>query len=158
MVNHQLVLPKPNANIIWRFAWCSFFTSIYALSRPDTIYFSIIPACVFATSLNYWRDPVRESWRRKTDMLVVYSSILSQSVYVYLYVTDQTVIQYNHSYFYLIFTSVMCYLVSEYYLQRGRIWPATYFHACIHIIANIANIVVCEGVVRMHYEVRRYST
>ena len=152
-MTHELVLPKPNANIIWRVAWCSFFTSIYALSHPDTIYFAIIPASVFATSLNYWRDPVRESWRRKTDMMIVYSGISSQSLYVYLYLTDKKVIQYNYLYFYLIFTSFMCYLISEYYLKRDRIWPATYFHACIHIIANIANIVLCEGVV---HENRRY--
>ena len=143
----RYVLPQPNANVIWRAAWLSFLSSIYALTHPDTVYIAIVPAAVLTTSLNYWRDPVRDSWRRTIDIYVVYSGIGVICSYAYYYLDNTKTVIHKHAFFYLIFTSFMCYIVSEYYLKRNQLWPATYAHACIHIFANIANIVLCEGVV-----------
>lgn len=141
------VLPQPNANVIWRAAWLSFLSSIYALTHPDTVYIAIVPAAVLTTSLNYWRDPVRDSWRRTIDIYVVYSGIGTICTYTYFYLDNTKSEYHKHAFFYLIFTSFMCYIVSGYYLKRNQLWPATYAHACIHIFANIANIVLCDGVV-----------
>lgn len=143
----RYVLPQPNANVIWRTAWLSFLSSIYALTHPDTVYIAIVPAAVFTTSLNYWRDPLRDSWRRTIDIYVVYSGIGAICLYAYYYLDNTKSVTHKHAFFYLILTSFMCYIVSEYYLKRNKIWTATYAHACIHIIANIANIVLCDGVI-----------
>lgn len=42
----------------------------------------------------------------------------------------------------LIGASAACYGVSSYLMTRGRIWPATYAHASIHLVANVANFVL----------------
>jgi hypothetical protein len=35
--------------------------------------------------------------------------------------------------------------LGHYLLAHGHIWPSTYAHAAIHIVANIANLVLYEG-------------
>jgi hypothetical protein len=42
----------------------------------------------------------------------------------------------------LIGTSVVCYGTSVYFMTRGRIWPATYAHASVHLVGNVANMVL----------------
>ena len=46
----------------------------------------------------------------------------------------------------LIGTSALCYGTSVYLMTRGRIWPATYAHTCVHLFGNIANLVLYYGV------------
>jgi hypothetical protein len=141
-----LVLPKPNANVIWRAAWTTLFTSLYALSHPNTAQFAIAPLLILATSLNYWRDPIRESWRRKIDIFVAYSSVSSQCAYVYFYLDDKMIHNYHkYAFLSLMFTSYLCYKLSEYLMRRQWVWASTYAHACIHIIANVANVILCTG-------------
>jgi hypothetical protein len=67
-VDHQsdLALPLPQADFIWRCAWLSVPSAIYAATAASTAttYLAVVPASVWATSLLYWRNPVRDSWRR----------------------------------------------------------------------------------------------
>jgi len=42
--------------------------------------------------------------------------------------------------------SAASYITSNSLLNRGRIWPATYAHASIHLVANVANIVLYNAV------------
>jgi hypothetical protein len=46
----------------------------------------------------------------------------------------------------LIGTSAVCYGTSNYLMTRGCVWPATYAHASIHLVANVANMVLYNGV------------
>ena len=139
--NTTLTLPIPNAHFIWYCAWLSIPSAIYAYAHPATVHFVMVPTSVFATSLLYWRDPIRDSWRRKLDMVVVSTGLIHHMYYAF-----RTIRHASHTHFgayiALIGTSVACYGVSHYLLTRGRIWPATYAHASIHLIANIANLVL----------------
>lgn len=145
MPHDTLVLPIPNAFFIWRCAWMSIFSAGFAWSHPKTAHFAIVPLGVFVSSLNYWRYPIRNSWRRWTDITVVFSGLTYQSYYAYTIhdpVIDST---YLNRYVYLIVLSSVCYGLSNYFMGMGCIWAATYAHASIHLVANIANIMLYNG-------------
>ncbi len=141
----QPTLPLPQAHFIWYCAWLSLPSAAYAYAHPATTHLALIPASVFATSLLYWRNPLRESWRRKFDMAIVYSGVSYNSYYAYRYTSP---LQFQY-YALLIAASLGCYITSNYLLKYGRVWPATYAHASIHLFANIANLVLYSG---MDYE------
>jgi len=131
-----LTLPLPHAHFIWYCAWFSLPSAIYAYSHSETAHFAIVPAAVFTTSLIYWRNPVRNSWRRTLDIAVVLSGMTYQTYYAYTHTQIYTA---------LIGASTVCYTISNYLMTRGHMWPATLAHAAIHIIANVANLVLYEG-------------
>ena len=139
---HELTLPILNANFIWYCSWASVISTVVAYSRPTTVHLALIPASVFTTSIFYWRNPIRNSWRRKLDIVVVLSGLSYQSYYVYKQYSTPFV---RKSYTALIGMCASCYLSSNYFMKRGHVWRATYAHASIHIVANLANIVVYKG-------------
>jgi hypothetical protein len=136
-----LTLPLPHAHFIWYCAWFSLPSAIYAYSHSETAHFAIVPAAVFTTSLIYWRNPVRNSWRRTLDIAVVFSGMTYQTYYAYTHT-------HTHIYTALIGASTVCYAISNYLMTRGHMWPATLAHAAIHIIANVANLVLYESVIK----------
>jgi hypothetical protein len=140
--HHELTLPIQNAHFIWYCSWTSILSAIVAYSRPTTTRLAFIPASVFTTSILYWRNPIRNSWRRKLDIAVVFSGVSYQSYHVYTQYSTPLIRQ---SYTALIGMCASCYLLSDYFMKRGRLWDATYAHASIHIIANVANIMVYKG-------------
>ena len=138
-----LALPFPNAHFIWYCAWFSIPSAVYAYSHhPASTHLAIVPASVWATSLLYWRDPVRDSWRRTLDMAVVFTGLTYNTYYAFRHASPTHFAVYTA----LIGTSAVCYSVSGYLMTRGRIWPATYAHASIHLVANVANMVLYNGV------------
>ena len=136
-----LTLPIPQAHFIWYCAWLAIPSAVYAYAHPATTHFARIPAAVFATSLLYWRNPLRDSWRRTLDMAVVSTGVSYNSYYAYQYTSP---LQFQY-YAVLIAASLGCYITSNYLIKCGRLWPATYAHAFIHLFANIANIVLYYG-------------
>ena len=137
--HHHLTIPLPNAYFIWYCAWFSIPSAIYAYSRPESAHLAAIPASVWATSLLYWRNPLRDSWRRTLDMAVVFSGVTYQTYYAFRHIRNtQAIVGYSA----LIGCSAACYGLSNYLMTRGRTWPATYAHASIHLVANVANIVL----------------
>ena len=135
----SLTLPVPNAHFIWYCAGLSIPSAIYALTCNTHL--AIVPTSVWATSLNYWRHPVRDSWRRTLDIAVVFAGVSYQTYYAYRYTTRTTLTTYSI----FIVLSVASYMTSNTLMKHGRIWPATYAHASIHFLANVANIVLYYG-------------
>ena len=135
-------LPIPNAHFIWYCAWFSLPTAIYAYSHPASAHLAVVPASVWATSLLYWRNPVRDSWRRTLDIAVVFSGLTYQTYYAVHHTPPTQLGVYTA----LIGTSAVCYGLGHYLWKRGHTWPATYVHAAIHFVANIANMVLYNGV------------
>jgi len=90
-----LTLPIAQAHFIWYCAWLSVPSAVYAYAHSTTTHFAPIPAAVFATSLLYWRNPIRDSWRRTLDIAVVSTGLTYQSYYVYS--SDAIPIQRNKS-------------------------------------------------------------
>jgi hypothetical protein len=116
-------------------------SAIYAYSHPETVHLAAIPTSVWLTSIIYWRNPVRNSWRRTLDMAVVFSGATYQTYYAFRTVRHASPTHFG-VYAALIGASAACYGVSTYFMTRGRIWPATYAHASIHLVANVANLVL----------------
>ena len=137
-----LTLPPPQARFIWYCAWLSLPSAIYAATRgSSTFAVDFVPASVWTTSLLYWRHPLRDSWRRKLDIMTVVTGACYQFYYAF-----QTIRHTSPSHFAgytaLITASTACYGLSVYLMNRGHIWPSTYAHATIHFIANVANVVL----------------
>jgi hypothetical protein len=150
-VNHirkePLVLPQPHANFIWYCAWLSLCSAWFALSRPGTGRFAIVPVSVFATSLNYWRHPLRDSWRRFIDIAVVLSCLAYQSYVAFsVDIVSSEDNLYRQMYFYLTGSGMACFVLSDVFGRKGLLWPATYAHASIHLLANIANIMLYKSI------------
>ncbi len=144
-----LTLPIPNAHFIWYCAWLAIPSAIYAYTHPATAHFTMVPASVFATSLLYWRDPVRDSWRRKLDMAVVSTGLTHHTYYAVYSPAFTNFPAITQAFLTLVGVSMISYGISQYYLRRRQYWPATYTHALIHLIANIANLVLYYGTI-MH--------
>jgi hypothetical protein len=137
----SLTLPIPNAHFIWYCAWLSVPSTIYALTHKSH-HLAIVPATVFTTSLLYWRNPVRGSWYRVLDMTAVFLGVTYQSIYAFQTIRITSPNRHFAVYTSLIAASVACYALSNSLLSRGRLWPATYAHASIHLVANVANMVL----------------
>lgn len=146
-----LSLPLPQANFIWRCAWFSVPSAIYAATAASataaaaTTHLAVVPASVFATSLLYWRNPVHNSWRRTLDMAVVFSGVTYQTYYAFRHIRDTPAMT---AYSALIGCSAALYGISNYLMARGLIWPATYAHASIHLVANVANMVLYNAIIK----------
>ena len=138
-----LTLPLSQAHFIWYCAWLSLPSAVYAYAATTTTrHLAIIPAAVWATSLFYWRHPVRKSWRRTLDMTVVFAGVTYQTYYAFRYTSPTQFATYTT----LIAASAASYMTSNWLMICGRHWPATYAHASIHFIANVANMVLYSGV------------
>ena len=140
----SLTLPLPNAHFIWYNAWLSVPSAIYALTRKSH-HLAIVPVTVFTTSLLYWRNPVRDSWYRVLDMTTVFLGVTYQSIYAFQTIRITSPYRHFPAYTSLVAASVGCYALSHTLMNRGRIWPATYAHASIHLVANVANMVLYHG-------------
>ena len=140
-----LALPLPNAHFIWYNAWLSIPSAIYAYSRPESAHLAAVPASVWLTSLLYWRNPLHDSWRRRLDMTFVFFGATYQTYYAFRHIRDtQAIVGYSA----LIGCSAALYRLSEFFMTCGRMWPATYAHASIHLVANVANMVLYASITK----------
>jgi hypothetical protein len=136
-----LTLPPPQASFIWNCAWLSLPSAIYAATRPCSTHLTVVPASVWTTSLLYWRHPLRDSWRRKLDIMTVVTGASYQFYYAFQTIRHTSPPHFA-GYTALITASTACYGISTYLMNRGHIWPSTYAHASIHLLANMANVVL----------------
>jgi hypothetical protein len=105
-----LTLPLPQAHFIWYCAWLSLPSAVYAYAATTTTrHLAIIPAAVWATSLFYWRHPVRKSWRRTLDMTVVFAGVAYQTYYAFRYTSPTQFATYTT----LIAASAASYMMSH---------------------------------------------
>ena len=141
-----LALPLPNAHFIWYCAWLAVPSAIYAYSHPASTHLAIVPASVWATSLLYWQHPLLDSWRRTLDMAAVFTGLSYNTYYAVRHASPTHFAVYTA----LIGTSAACYGISGYLMTRGRIWPATYAHASIHLVANVANLLLYNGCINQY--------
>jgi hypothetical protein len=99
--------------------------------------FAFMTATAFLTSINYWRLPTY-CWRRNVDITAVCSGLTYQSI-------RAINSQYATAYYTILFTGLTCYPISHYYYKKNQHWLSTYFHSGMHIIANIACLVLYSG-------------
>jgi hypothetical protein len=130
------ILNAQQCNIVFRISFLSLATSFYA-SYNGFYDLALCPGGVFLTSINYWRKP-DYSWRRYLDMAYVK---LAMSYQLYRAYKSQYMAQY-----YILMVFAICfYQLGIYYYKKNKYWESTYAHCSLHIISNIANVVLYSG-------------
>lgn len=130
------ILYPEQYNIIFNISFLSLGSSIYALYNEHYT-LSLSTYGVFLTSINYWRKP-DYSWRRYLDMIYVKSALMFQ-----LYKAYNS--EYMIEYYTLMFFAISFYPLSIYYYKKKLYWYSTYAHCALHIVSNIANIILYSG-------------
>jgi hypothetical protein len=126
----ECILYPEQYNFIYNVSFITLGSAIYAIYNGHYD-FAICSACVFLTSINYWRKPLYD-WRRSLDMACVH---LMLSYQVYRGYRSQ----YMVPYYTLTIIAIGFYPLGIYYYKKKRYWISTYSHCMLHIIANIAN-------------------
>jgi len=122
------------ALVLWRSSWSSGISCVYALYQ-NKLYWAPIPALVLLTSLNYWKNPRNGSWEQRLDISCVGIALihhLTVAYYTKMYIP----------YYMLISIASSCFPISYYYYFKNDMWTSTYYHCALHVIANIANLVL----------------
>jgi hypothetical protein len=132
----QFAYDKSQTNYLFKTSFSGLVAGLYALYNKK-YEFSLMAHLCWLSSINYWRNPT-PGWRRNMDIIVVATSLINQYAKAYKY-------QYANIYYPLITLSASCYPISIYYYYNNKIWHSVYFHSCIHIFANIANIILYHG-------------
>lgn len=139
--NHNgLVLSHSDASVIWWSAWFSLLATMHAahLQQSDL---AVVPACVLITSLNYWRNPIRNSWRRSIDIGTVVIGCTYNSACAFS-IKDS---HYGKIYFNCITASFLFYALGHLFMALNMPRTAAYAHASIHVVANAGNIALQRG-------------
>jgi hypothetical protein len=139
--NDYLVIAQSHANIIWWAAWMSLGASVHAVYIQQSG-FAVVPACVLGTSLNYWRNPVRNSLRRTADMSTVLIGLCYQSALAYNMNNNSI---HRRIYFNCIFVSGLCFMMGHLFMALNMPRIAACAHAGIHVVANMGNIALQRG-------------
>jgi hypothetical protein len=121
---------------IYKISFLSIVSAVYAIFNKHYL-ISLCPAGVFITSINYWRKP-EYSWRRNLDMIYVQLALMYQIYSAYMS-------QYMIQYYMTMVLALSMYPLSIYYYKKNLHWHSTYAHSGLHIIANIANIILYSG-------------
>ena len=125
---------------IYRVSYITFFTSLYGCYNG---YYdlALCPTGIFLSSIYYWKKP-DYSYRRYLDMVVVKTAIVYQHYMVYN-------AQYANLYYLIFFTGKLAYLLGIYFYKKKNYWASTYCHIGLHILANLATIVVYSGYINL---------
>lgn len=127
------ICPPLHAKYLLTVSTLSLFSGIYAFAQGLT-HLSIVPLGVWATSVNYWRNPMY-GWRRNLDLTFVPVALTYQ-----LYRSRNL----PHFTDYCIMSGVACacYPVGWYLHNIGWVWAGIVAHSGIHVFGNIANILL----------------
>jgi hypothetical protein len=111
-------------------------TFLYAF-KQNQFFLSIFPFIVFFTSINYWRKPMYD-WRRNTDIICVLTALSTHILHSFK-------AQNRTLYSYITTIALLFYPISWYLLKNKYVWSSTIAHSMIHIVAEIANVILYSG-------------
>ena len=134
------IITREQAQYIYRVSYLLPCSSIYAIYRHH-YNLAIVPGSVFLTSIHYWKKP-DHSYRRYLDMTTVISAFIYQNYMAYN-------AEYANIYYTLSFFSVVSYPIGIYYYNKKYYWESIYAHMMLHILANMANIVLYSGYIHI---------
>jgi hypothetical protein len=120
---------------LFHISFLSIGSSLYAIHR-QYYRLALCPAGVCLTSLHYWRKP--EPWARRVDMTYVLCSLIYQVYKAYH-------AQYRIYYYSITLVAGSMYPLALYYSSQKQYWYSTYAHCGIHVLANVANVVLYSG-------------
>lgn len=129
----ELILYPEQYTIIWRVSWLSAVSSAYALYKGQ---YSLAAqrAIILLNSINYWRYP-DYSWRRYIDIICIYPILA-------YHINYGLTSKYRTQYFIINTIGLACFPIGVYYYEMNDWWKSTYYHCALHIITNIANIIL----------------
>lgn len=130
-----LILPD-HYHYLFRTSFLTLLTCLYELYRGYYI-MAMLALSVTTTSIVYWWHP-DYSWRRYLDIVVVQSAIGMQSIIVWN-------AEYAYLYYPILAIGVACYPLGIYYYSVQHHASSALAHSGVHIIINIATLVVCSG-------------
>ena len=137
---NNCILPYEHYNLIYKASYLAIFSFSYACYR-EQYSMAIVPGGVFVTSINYWRYPIKNCWRRKLDMSYVNFCIFYNIVRAYN-------AQNQNQYYFVLFMGITCYLLSIYYYNQHKLWTSTYLHCLVHVFGQVSNIILYSGEIR----------
>ena len=143
------------SSFIFRVSFISFLSSIYAL-HCECYDLAAVPGGVFLTSVNYWRNPVY-GWRRNLDMSYVAAALTYQNYRAYHLLSpsspssppspsSSSQLPALLTYYTLMGIGIGCYQLSVHLYKKKDIWSSTYVHCMVHVLANIANVLLYNRV------------
>jgi len=139
------IMERKYYSCIYRVSFLSFLSSIYAI-YCECYDLAPVPGGVFLTSVNYWRRPTY-GWRRNLDMGYVTCAVMYQNYRAYhtYYYTMKMGHYFVLLYCGLVLLGIGCYPVSVYLYKKKDLWGSTYVHCLLHVVANIANVLLYSG-------------
>ena len=130
------ILEKEQYICIYNTSYLLLTSFFYAIYR-NHYNLAIVPGSVFISSIHYWKKP-DYSYRRYLDMTIVKMGLVYQCYIAYN-------AEYGNMYYILVSTAMMFYPVGIYYYNKKDYWKSTYSHIILHLVANVANIVLYSG-------------
>jgi len=130
------VIPQEQYKLILKLTILSLGSSCYAIYNGYYV-IALCPGGVFLTSVNYWRKPIN-CWRRNLDVTYVHLALMYQLYKAYR-------AQYMKEYYILTLIGILFYKLGIYYYNKKLYWYSTYSHCMLHIMCNIANIILYSG-------------
>ena len=109
-VNVDFVLYPEQCIFLWNISWLSLVSSIYAIYNGHYD-LAIVPGGVFLTSINYWRNPIFSSWKRKLDVNYICCALIYQSIRAYY-------AEYALLYYCIMIFGIGFYPISYYYYNK----------------------------------------
>jgi hypothetical protein len=141
----KYVMEQKYSSCIFRVSFISFLSSMYAL-HCECYDLAAVSGGGFLTSINYWRDPVY-GWRRNLDMSYVASALTYQNYRAYLLLSSSSSQQLALlTYYTLVGIGIGCYQLSVHLYKKKDIWNSTYVHCLVHVVANVANVLLYNRV------------
>jgi hypothetical protein len=131
-----LICTKDQARYIQKLAWLSIISSVVAAYRGHYD-LCVAVSGVGATSLLYWSKPTY-GLRRTIDISYVAASLL-------FHMWKATTATNKIPYFGIKIMAMLCYPIGCYYQKHNLSWAACFWHGGIHILGNIANIILYCG-------------
>jgi hypothetical protein len=135
----DLILQPRHSRILFGTSWILLFTAAYAINQKHYD-LAICPIGIFATSVNYWRHPIR-GWRRNIDILIV----LVASFYQIVRASTAEHAQIFYTSYAIAFSF---YPISNYYYVKGHKTESVICHALLHILGNISSIILYSGSIK----------
>lgn len=130
------ILPRKYYAILYASSYLSVLSVIYACYREYYICASI-PGSVFITSITYWQYP-DYSWRRTLDITVVRIALILNCVIAWWS-------QNGNLYYGITLFSIVLFITGRILYIHGYVFESVLLHAGLHLVANIANLVLYSG-------------
>ena len=130
------VLPPNYARMLYVTSYSNIPSVAYAIYRG---YYGMacVPFMVFLSSVLYWYKP-EYSWRRTLDITVVQVALVINLI-IAAYAEN------GITYYITTLVAVLFYEAGKMVYIRGMLLQSTTAHVCLHIIANIANVILYSG-------------